>query len=216
MKRALLSAHLVQAMRCKFFSPSRINHPAHASEDPDASKYTSPLEDVVATDATEAAAVIAKPPNTVHPKYAAVDFLGPSGQAAADWADAHASEDPDVSKRTAINMAVSTGIRERKGVYETGRLIRRALPGLSVKEARNIAQIEMNSAFGEAALSKMQRIGVQYKQIILAPDACEICKQNRAAGPILTGDSFPSGHMRPPFCDACRCAVCPARGPEEQ
>ena len=156
--------------------------------------------------------MIAKPPKTVHPKYAAVDFLGASGQEAADWAAAHASEDPDVCMRTAINTAVSAGIRERKGVDGTGRLVRRSLPDLPVKEARKIAQAAMNAAFSEIALRKMQREGIENKRVILAPDGCGVCKQNEAAGPILTGDSFPSGHMRPPFCDACRCALVPAWG----
>ena len=159
---------------------------------------------------------IPKDPKRMRPASDAIDQLGETGQAAADWAATHSAElvvgidQPTLEK---MQAAVAQGISQRLGVPGTARLIRSTVEDMTVKRSQMIASTEMNSAFSEAALRKMERLGIEYKQIILAPDACEICTKNAADDPIPVDEAYASGDLRSPFHPNCRCAVVPSRPP---
>jgi hypothetical protein len=146
-----------------------------------------------------------------------LDRLGLTGQQAADYAAKHAGEAVtgiNNTTRDRIADAIAEGITEQLGVDGTGRLLRNLMDDMTVTRANMIATTEMNDAMSEAQMQKMNRIGVKYKRVILAPDPCDICIENEDAGAIPIDELFPSGDMRTPFHPNCRCAVVGAR-PEE-
>lgn len=114
-----------------------------------------------------------------------------------------------------IADAIEEGITERLGVDGTKRLLLATIKDMAANRARMIASTEMNDAFSEATLRKLNRIGVEYKQWILSVDACPICEENADASPIPIDGIFPSGDERPPAHPNCRCAVSGARAPED-
>ncbi len=96
----------------------------------------------------------------------------------------------------------------------TARLITAALDDMTTARAQMIATTEMNAAMSEAAIQKMMRLGIAYKQWILGPNPCEICQGNEDAGAIEVDEEFPSGDERPPAHPNCECAVTGVRAPE--
>lgn len=150
-----------------------------------------------------------------------IDRLGETGKNAAQSAAQHASEylPLELLKHVrendykALNIAISDGIREMLGVPGTGRRIRKALPYLSVGEARMMAHSGMARAMEEATFHKLLRLGCKLKQVIIGPDACPICRANHAQGPIPVDQPFSSGHLHGPFCLGCCCAISAARAP---
>ena len=148
------------------------------------------------------------------------DKLGLSGQEAASWAEQHAAElvtGIDETTTTILEQAISTGIEKQLGVDGTAQLIRQILDDIGAARARTIAATEMNAAFSEAALLKLDRLGIEYKRWICSPDACEeICQDNADDGPIPVDEDFSSGDDRPPAHPNCRCAVVGARAPQEE
>lgn len=112
-----------------------------------------------------------------------------------------------------IADAIEEGITERLGVDGTKRLLLATIKDMTANRARLIASTEMNDAFSEATMRKLNRMGVSYKQWITSADACDFCVENEDAGPIPIGELFPSGDERPPGHPFCRCAVSGARPP---
>lgn len=112
-----------------------------------------------------------------------------------------------------IADVIEEGIEERLGVDGTKRLLMASLKDMSANRARMIASTEMNVAFSEATMRKLQRMDVQYKVWITSADACDFCVENEEAGAIPIGEPFPSGDDRPPGHPSCRCAVSGARAP---
>jgi hypothetical protein len=148
-----------------------------------------------------------------------IDRLGSSGQSAADWAADQAAQLVKGINQTTLDQiagAVAEGIQDQLGVPGTSRLIRLAVDNMSKVRSDMIATTEMNRAMSTAALDKMGRLGVEYKQIILAPDACDICQENADADPIEVDEDYPSGDDGPPFHPNCRCAVTGARPPSDE
>jgi hypothetical protein len=113
-----------------------------------------------------------------------------------------------------IADAIEEGITERLGVDGTKRLIMATLKDMAANRARMIASTEMNSAFSEATMRKLNRLGVIWKQWITSADACDICQENEDASPIPIDDLFPSGDERPGAHPNCRCALSGARAPD--
>lgn len=149
---------------------------------------------------------------------AELDYLGLTGQAAADWAEAHAGDlitGIDATTSDLIAQAIATGIEEQLGPQGTADLLTELLDTMSSSRAFTIARTEMNAAFSQAALDKMSAIGLEYKRWILSPDACPICEDNADDGAIPLDDEFSSGDDSPPAHPNCRCAVVGARAPEE-
>jgi hypothetical protein len=148
-----------------------------------------------------------------------LDQLGLTGKQAATWA-AEKSADLvrgiDTTTRERLASVVAKGIEEQLGIEGTARLIRSELDDMTVKRSLMIAATEVNDAFTFAALTKMSAQGIEYKRIILSPDACPICEENADAGPIKVDEDFPSGDDGPPFHPLCRCTVTGARPPEDE
>jgi Phage Mu protein F like protein len=113
-----------------------------------------------------------------------------------------------------IASAVETGIEDSLGVDGTARLIRQVADAMTVRRSQMIASTEMNDAFSEAALRKLNRLGIEWKQWITATACCDECADNEDASPIPIDEDFPSGDPRPPAHPNCRCAVTGARAPE--
>lgn len=150
---------------------------------------------------------------------AEIDRLGLSGQAAAAWASKNAGQlIPGIDDYTIqlIADAVSEGIQEQLGVSGTAQLINQILDDMTSTRAETIATTEMNAAMSEAALQKLTRLGIAYKQWILGPNPCEICQDNEDAGAIEVDEDFPSGDARPPAHPNCECAVTGARAPKDE
>ncbi len=94
-----------------------------------------------------------------------------------------------------IADAVEQGIEENLGVDGTAQLIRQTLDDMTRSRSRVIASTEMNDAFSEAAMRKLGRLGVEYKQWITSPgNVCDECTENEDASPIPLDEDFPSGH----------------------
>lgn len=112
-----------------------------------------------------------------------------------------------------IAQIVSDGIKNKRGIPGISRDIRGEFPDISKAKADNIAQTETGMALSMASLERMKSMGVDGKEWVTAGDdrVCEICKGNEAGGVIPTDKAFPSGHMHPPGCENCRCALAPAR-----
>lgn len=148
-----------------------------------------------------------------------LDKLGLTGQRAADWSAEQSAKlvtKIDSVTRDRLASVIATGIEDQLGVPGTARLVRATVDDMSVSRSLMIAATEVNDAFTFAALTKMSAIGVEYKQLILSPDACEICQENDDEGPIPVDDNFASGDDGPPFHPLCRCAVTGARPPDEE
>lgn len=151
-----------------------------------------------------------------------LDILGPSGEKAAKWASDGAARlvtDIDATTRQQIADAIMKGIEDRAGVPGTGRLIRELLDNASRYRSEMIASTEMNRAMSTAALEKMQRLGIEYKQIILSEDACEICEGAADQDPLPVDEDYDTDdgpQAGPPFHPNCRCAVTGARPPEDE
>lgn len=150
--------------------------------------------------------------------FAPLDFLGPSGQAAADYAAENAAElvtGIDQVTEDKIAEAIAQGIENELGVPGTSQLLRSVLEDMSTTRARMIATTEMNKAFSTAAVDKLGRLGIGYKQVILAPDPCPVCEENAGEDPLPLDETYSSGDSYPPFHPNCRCTIVGARGPEE-
>lgn len=114
-----------------------------------------------------------------------------------------------------IADVIEEGIEERLGVDGTKRLLMASLKDMAANRARMIASTEMNNAFSEATMRKINRMGLQWKQWITSADACPICQDNEDASPIPVDDLFPSGDAAPSAHPNCRCAISAARAPIE-
>lgn len=147
-----------------------------------------------------------------------IDKLGQTGVDAAEWAKQHAAKLVKGVNETIIDLlsgAVSKGIETMAGPDGTGRLIRDAVDDMSTRRADMIATTEMNRAMSKAAIDKMARIGVEYKQIILVEDACDICQSCADEDPKPVDEPYNTGDDGPPFHPNCRCAVTGARPPSD-
>jgi hypothetical protein len=113
----------------------------------------------------------------------------------------------------AFDFALAEGVREMLGVPGTGRRIRKVLPYLSIAQSQSLAHNGMARAMEEASFRKMLRLGINFKQVITAPEPCPTCRSNREQGPIPIDQKFGSGHLHAPFCVGCRCSTTAARNP---
>jgi len=139
-----------------------------------------------------------------------------TAELAAAWADQNAAQAVIGIDQTTIDKiadAVATGIEEELGVQGTADLISALLDTMSEDRAFMIARTEMNAAFSQAALDKLEGLGILWKQWILGPNPCEICEENADASPIPFGQMFPSGDEAPPAHPNCACAVTGSRPP---
>jgi SPP1 gp7 family putative phage head morphogenesis protein len=117
---------------------------------------------------------------------------------------------PDSAGRLA--QIVSDGIKNKRGIGGLASDIRKEFPGMTAERARLIAQSKTTYVLSQASLDSMREMGIEGKEWVTAGDdrVCEICLGNKAVGVIPIDKAFPSGHMHPPGCENCRCALAPA------
>ena len=117
---------------------------------------------------------------------------------------------PDSANRLA--QIVSDGIKNKRGIGGLASDIRKEFPDMTTEQARSIAQNETAEALSQASLDNMKDMGVDGKEWVTAGDdrVCKICRGNEAEGVIPVNQAFSSGHMGPPGCENCRCALAPA------
>jgi hypothetical protein len=151
-----------------------------------------------------------------------IEKIGITGQEAADYAAQRAATQVRGINDTTLKIlqdAIQQGIEDQLGVDGLGRLIRATFRDMSVYRAKMIANTEMNDAFSEAAIRNMKRLGVDYKQLILAPEACPICESIVEAGPVPVDEPFVDfegeEYDRSPIHPNCRCATVGSRPPAD-
>jgi len=138
---------------------------------------------------------------------------------AVEWAEKQAADlvtGLDATTIEQIADSVAQGIEEQLGVAGTGRLIRDVVDEMSVSRAAMIASTEINRAMSAAAVDQLGDLGVEYKRIVLSPDACPICIDNADQDPLPLDEDYDSGDAFPPFHPNCRCAITGARAPQEE
>lgn len=144
------------------------------------------------------------------------DQLGDTGQAAADYAAEHAGELVTGLNDTTTKLlqdAVEQGIVEQLGVGGTAALIRGLTDDMTKERAETIATTEMNDAFSQATMDKLDFLGIGYVKWLAEDDACDECDSNDGVV-VAIGEMFPSGDVRTPAHPNCRCAIVGARSPE--
>ena len=107
-----------------------------------------------------------------------------SGEEAALYASIRAGElvtGINETTQQLIASAVETGIDESLGVDGTARLIRQVTDEMTVRRSQMIASTEMNDAFSEVAIRKLNRLGIAWKQWITATACCDECAENEDA-----------------------------------
>ena len=150
-----------------------------------------------------------------------IDEIGLSAQEAAQYAATAAGKAVvGVNKTTVASIAdaVEEAILNQAGVAGLSRSLRELGDSFTKVRADMIARTEMADAFGEAAIQKLIREEIEYKQLITSPDACEICSSIEDAGPVPVSEPFVDEdgeeYDRSPIHVNCRCATVGARAPE--
>jgi hypothetical protein len=146
-----------------------------------------------------------------------IDRVGLSAQDAANYAATKGASlvtGMNATTRTILGDTVADSILTLNGVDGLKRDLLSVFEDMASWRAEMIATTEMNDAMSEAAMNKMARLNIEYKQVILSPEACPICEDNAAEDPLPINQSYSSGDLRPPFHPNCRCAVVGARPPQ--
>ena len=118
----------------------------------------------------------------------------------------------------AIADLVADAVGNQGTPAELSRDLRDLLDGWTKDRADTVARTEMADAFGEAAMRKLKREEISYKQLIPSPDACEVCLSIIDNGPVPVDEPFVDDdgeeYDRSPIHVNCRCATVGARAPE--
>lgn len=118
----------------------------------------------------------------------------------------------------AIAELVATAVGNQMTPADLSRDIRDLMGDWTKNRSDLIARTEMADAFGEAALRKLVREEIDFKQLIASPDACEVCLSIIDNGPVPVGEPFVDDdgeeYDRSPIHPLCRCATVGARAPE--
>jgi len=143
-------------------------------------------------------------------------YEGPPWSKAVDWAQKYCAQlvtKMDDETKSRLAQIISDGIQNKRGIEGLSRDIRKEFEDMSKFRADMIAQTETNQALSQAAMDKMQEMGVDGKEWIVIGDerVCEICMGNEADGVIPINQQFSSGHMQTPGHVNCRCGISPAR-----
>lgn len=140
---------------------------------------------------------------------------------AEDYAAEHAAEQVTGINQTTVDAIadlVAAAVGNQMTPADLSSDIRDLLDGWTKTRTDTIARNEMADAFGEAALRKLKREEIAYKQLILSPDACPVCKSIADNGPVPVDEPFVDDdgeeYDRSPIHVKCRCATVGARAPE--
>lgn len=141
---------------------------------------------------------------------------GPPMSQAVNWARDYGAglvTNMDIETRSRLAQVISDGIQNKRGVEGISRDLRKEFTDMSKTRADMISQTETNNALSQAAMDKMQEMGVDGKEWVVVGDdlVCEICNGNEADGVIPIDQPFSSGDMQPAGHVNCRCTLSPAR-----
>jgi|GEM_PF-6335005 len=138
-------------------------------------------------------------------------------QAARDQAAELVSQ-VDESTRDMLRDVIADGLEQNLGTDGIADLIQESA-AFGDDRAQLIAHTEVRNANERGALEGMRGArdaGVNIKkEVLLGPNACEVCIENADAGPIDVDESFPSGDLAPGFHVRCECAVTGVVGNDE-
>lgn len=145
-----------------------------------------------------------------------ITYEGPPIEEAVGYAKEHGAKlvtqmDGETKRRLA--KTISDGIKNKRGIPGLQRDIRHTFADMSRNRAAMIARTETNDALSQAFMDKSETMGIDGKENLLGPSACEICASNTADGVIPLKQSFSSGHMRPPYHPNCACSLAPVMLP---
>jgi DivIVA domain-containing protein len=151
---------------------------------------------------------------------AAVDQLMEASRAGAAFAGGKADEAPPVGD-VATELAAGIVVPLRRRLEDEGSSVASGddsalleLVGASYREwkgarAERLAGDQAVYAFGRAALSAVTA-GTALRWVVDDGTVeCPDCDDNALAGPIPSGDAFPTGHVHPPAHPGCRCLLAP-------
>lgn len=150
--------------------------------------------------------------------------VGPASGLLSSDAEAYAAEQAakqivGINQTTVddISELVADAVSNQATPADLGRDIRDLVASMTKNRSDLIARTEMADAFGAAAMMKLERESISYKQLITSPDACPICQSIEDAGPVPTDEPFVDedgeAYDRSPIHPACRCATVGARAP---
>jgi len=127
---------------------------------------------------------------------------------AAAWARTHcALRVTGINTETQSRIAdvVAEGIERGQGVVDMGNALQREFGDMSIYRARLIANTETNDALSRGAEDRAGAMGASEQVWITSTDerVCRICQPNERQGWIPFGQSFTSGHRRPPAHPNC-------------
>lgn len=152
-----------------------------------------------------------------------LDFVGLTAKEAAKYARDHAAEAVkgiDASTEDMLADAVAQAIEDQLSIDGLSRSLRELMGSMEKYRADTIARTEMADAFGFAALEKLKKNDIEYKELILSPDACEVCVGIADNGPVPTDEPFVDDegeeYDSSPIHPNCRCATVGSRGPDEE
>lgn len=151
------------------------------------------------------------------------DTSGQLSQDAADYAAKKAAQSVVGINATTVKLIADT-VAQAVGLQmspaDLSRDLRDLLDGMTKWRADAIARTEMSDAFGEAAIQRLNRNEIEYKQLILSPGACPICESIADNGPVPIDEPFVDDdgeeYDRSPIHTNCRCATVGAHGPEDE
>lgn len=140
--------------------------------------------------------------------------VGLTAQQAADYAAEHAGEQITGIDQTTVDTIAETveqAILDQIGPKGLSQNLRAMFDDFTKDRADTIARTEMADAFARSAEMKLDRLGIDYGQIINSPNACEECVELADMGPQPMSDLIGVLPVHP----NCRCALVGARGPNE-
>jgi hypothetical protein len=172
-----------------------------------------------------AAILAADKQQVLHEAQGATVTVGPaSGMLSADaeaYAEAQAAQHVVGINQTTVDAIadlVADAVGNQQTPSELSRGLRDLLAGWTKDRSDLVAQHEMADAFGYAAMEKLKREEIEYKQLILSPEACPVCESIEDNGPVPVDEPFVdedgNEYDRSPIHIRCRCATTGARAPE--
>lgn len=129
------------------------------------------------------------------------DFEGPPIQQAVSYAQKRGAKlvtEMNTVTKKRLAQVVSNGIKNKRGVDGLARDIRREFQDMARYRSKAIARNETSDALQQAFMDRSKDMGVTGKEWIEIAPLDQDCLINAAAGVIKIGDTFPSGHDRPP------------------
>lgn len=144
-----------------------------------------------------------------------ITYEGPPVKQAIDYAREHCAQlvtKMDEETKAQLAQVISDGIKNKRGIDGLARDIRKQFEDMSTNRSKLIAKNETADALEQAFIDRGNDMGITGKESVSVGDdrVSEICLANEAQGVIPFNEPFLSGHMRPPFHIACRCALAPA------